>query len=143
MLHYYNEEFAIMFQVVFVLIDGIADINITTIKSRTPLQKARIPIINSIARSGLNGLMDPIEPGITCGSDTAHMSILGYEPRKFYSGRGAFESLGTGLNMSEKDIAFKCNIAHMNENNKVVEMRRIDRNFEKEGSQICNDLNSK
>lgn len=43
--------------------------------------------------------MDPVEPGLACGSDTAHMSIFGYDPRSFYRGRGAFESMGAGIPM--------------------------------------------
>jgi 2,3-bisphosphoglycerate-independent phosphoglycerate mutase len=57
--------------------------------------------------TGLCGLMDPVEPGLACGSDTAHMSLLGYDPRKYYRGRGAFESIGAGMQMRPGDIAFK------------------------------------
>jgi len=56
---------------------------------------------------GLVGLMDPVEPGLACGSDTAHLSILGYDPRLYYDGRGAFESIGAGLEMEPGDLAFK------------------------------------
>lgn len=55
--------------------------------------------------------MDPVEPGFACGSDTAHLSILGYNPRTYYRGRGAFEAMGAGLNMHIGDVAFKCNFA--------------------------------
>jgi hypothetical protein len=48
------------------------------------------------AAAGLTGLVDPVEPGLACGSDTAHLSIFGYDPRKYYRGRGAFESMGAG-----------------------------------------------
>jgi 2,3-bisphosphoglycerate-independent phosphoglycerate mutase len=51
--------------------------------------------------------MDPVEPGLACGSDTAHLSLLGYDPRVYYRGRGAFESMGAGLAMAPGDIAFK------------------------------------
>ena len=51
--------------------------------------------------------MDPVEPGLACGSDTAHLSILGYDPRIYYRGRGALESMGAGLDMKPSDIAFK------------------------------------
>lgn len=48
------------------------------------------------AAAGLTGLMDPVEPGLACGSDTAHLSLFGYDPRTYYRGRGAFESMGAG-----------------------------------------------
>lgn len=55
--------------------------------------------MNQIASTGLAGLMDPVEPGLSCGSDTAHMSIFGYDPFTFYRGRGAFETMGSGIDM--------------------------------------------
>lgn len=72
--------------------------------------------------------MDPVEPGFTCGSDTAHMNIFGYPPFKFYKGRGAFESMGSGLPMQDGDIAFKCNFSYMDED-RVIRNRRVDRDF--------------
>jgi 2,3-bisphosphoglycerate-independent phosphoglycerate mutase len=63
--------------------------------------------MNALVSCGLNGLMDSVEPGLACGSDTAHLSLLGYDPRIHYRGRGAFESMGAGLEMQAGDIAFK------------------------------------
>lgn len=57
--------------------------------------------------------MDPVETGLSCGSDTAHMNIFGYNPFKLYKGRGSYESMGSGLEMSPNEIAFKSNFAHM------------------------------
>lgn len=67
----------------FVMIDGLADVNIPALGHRTPLQAANTPHFDKLARSGINGLMDPVEPGLGCGSDTAHLSILGYPPRMY------------------------------------------------------------
>ena len=92
--------------VVFVLIDGLADVSLQELEQNTPLEAACTPAMDAIARTilsfephsisdfsfltlaffylgldaGLTGLMDPVEPGYACGSDTAHMSILGYNP---------------------------------------------------------------
>jgi len=92
------------------------------------------------AGSGMNGLMDPVEPGLACGSDTAHMSLFGYDPRVYYRGRGAFESMGAGMEMLPGDIAFKSNFAVIDEESGVVVKRRADRNFEREGPLLCQDL---
>ena len=98
-------------RVAFVLIDGLGDVSIPRFGYRTPLQAANVPNLDAIASAGVNGLMDPVEVGLGCGSDTAHLSLLGYDPRVYYRGRGAFESMGTGLAMSPGDIAFKvCNL---------------------------------
>lgn len=85
-------------------------------------------------------MMDPVEPGLSCGSDTAHMSIFGYDPFTLYRGRGSFETIGSGIDMDIGDIAFKCNFAHLGENN-IIKLRRVDRyiilslNIYKENSQ--------
>lgn len=94
-------------RVAFVLIDGLGDVSIPKLGYKTPLQVANIPNLDAIASAGINGLMDPVEVGLGCGSDTAHLSIMGYDPRVYYRGRGAFESMGAGLAMSPGDIAFK------------------------------------
>ncbi|XP_058187858.1 uncharacterized protein LOC131304586 isoform X2 [Rhododendron vialii] len=75
--------------------------------------------------------------GLACGSDTAHLSLLGYDPRVYYRGRGAFESMGAGLAMSPGDIAFKSNFATLDEETGIVISRRADRHFEEEGPILC------
>ncbi|KAJ4787065.1 hypothetical protein LUZ62_038311 [Rhynchospora pubera] len=124
-------------RVAFVLIDGIGDVSIPKFGYKTPLQVAKTPNLDAIASSGVNGLMDPVEPGLACGSDTAHLSLLGYDPRVYYRGRGAFESMGAGLAMSPGDIAFKSNFATLDENTGIVVSRRADRHFEVEGPILC------
>ena len=106
----------------------------------TPPPPPPPPLLPTHIEAGLNGLIDPVEPGISCGSDTAHMSILGYDPRTLYRGRGAFESMGAGLNMSPGDIAFKCNFANLDTTTNIVVSRRVDRNFETEGPTLCSAL---
>ena len=97
-------------RVAFVLVDGIGDVSLPMFGYKTPLQVAKVPNLDAIASAGVNGLMDPVEVGLACGSDTAHLSLLGYDPRVYYRGRGAFESMGAGLAMSPGDIAFKVHI---------------------------------
>lgn len=57
--------------------------------------------------------MDPVETGLACGSDTAHMSIFSYNPFKHYKGRGSFETIGSGIAMDFDEIGFKCNFSLM------------------------------
>lgn len=56
--------------------------------------------------------MDPVDSGLACGSDTAHLSIFSYNPLIHYKGRGAFEVIGSGLDMEKSDIGFKSNFAY-------------------------------
>lgn len=85
--------------------------------------------------------MDSVEPGRACGSDTAHLAIFGYDPRATYRGRGAFESIGAGCSMAPGDIAFKSNLATLDDASGRVQLRRVDRSFEAEGPVLCNFLN--
>ncbi|KAG4937577.1 hypothetical protein JHK85_052496 [Glycine max] len=124
-------------RVAFVLIDGLADVSLPRLGYKTPLQAAKLPNLDAIASAGVNGLMDPVEVGLACGSDTAHLSLLGYDPRVYYRGRGAFESMGAGLAMSPGDIAFKSNFATLDEKTGIVTSRRADRHFEEEGPLLC------
>ncbi|KAK1273939.1 hypothetical protein QJS04_geneDACA016435 [Acorus gramineus] len=124
-------------RVAFVLVDGIGDVSMPMFGYRTPLEVAKTPNLDAVASAGVNGLMDPVEAGLACGSDTAHLSLLGYDPRIYYRGRGAFESMGAGLAMSPGDIAFKSNFATIDESSGVVTSRRADRHFEEEGPILC------
>ncbi|CAI5525949.1 unnamed protein product [Closterium sp. Naga37s-1] len=127
-------------RVAFVLIDGIGDVAVPLLGGLTPLEAAHTPNLDAIAAAGVNGLMDPVEPGLACGSDTAHLSLLGYNPRQHYRGRGAFESMGAGIPMQPGDIAFKSNFAVLDEATGIVVKRRADRHFEEEWPILCRHL---
>ncbi|KAG9448680.1 hypothetical protein H6P81_008645 [Aristolochia fimbriata] len=127
-------------RIAFVLIDGVGDVSLPRFGHRTTLQVAKTPNLDAIASAGVNGLMDPVEAGLACGSDTAHLSLLGYDPRVYYRGRGAFESMGAGLAMSPGDIAFKSNFATLDKKTGIVTSRRADRHFEEEGPILCRAL---
>ncbi|GJD09350.1 2,3-bisphosphoglycerate-independent phosphoglycerate mutase [Galdieria sulphuraria] len=125
---------------VFVLIDGLGDVNIACIENQTPLAYAKTPNLDSLAANGVCGLMDPVQVGLACGSDTAHLSIFGFDPRVYYRGRGAFETMGSGLHMDVGDIGFKCNFALYDPDTGIVLKRRADREFGTWGRSLCDYL---
>lgn len=98
-----------------VVCDGLADRPMRELGDLTPLEAARKPIMDEIAKRGICGLMDPIAPGIAPGSDTAHLSLLGYDPFEVYSGRGPFEAAGAGIDLKPRDIAFRVNFSTVDE----------------------------
>ena len=106
-----------------VICDGMADRPINELDWKTPLEAAHKPSLNQIAKTGICGIMDPIAPGVPPGSDTATLALLGYDVLKVYSGRGALEAIGSGINVSPSDIAFRCNFATVNENLVVLDRR--------------------
>ncbi|KAI9265981.1 2,3-bisphosphoglycerate-independent phosphoglycerate mutase-domain-containing protein [Sporodiniella umbellata] len=124
------------------LIDGIGDVAVPELDFKTPLQVANVPWMDKLAECGWNGLLDPVEPGLACGSDVAHLSILGYNPRKYYRGRGAFESMGAGLDMKPGDIAFKSNFAYLEKETGVVKLRKADSHFGSLGPVFCESVDN-
>ena len=95
---------------VLVVGDGMADYPIPELENMTPLQAAYKPNIDAIAAKGQNGLLKTIPEGLNPGSDTAILSILGYDPMRFCTGRGPFEAASRGIQLKENDVAFRCNL---------------------------------
>ena len=95
---------------ILVIADGLGG-RPTDVKGKTCLEAARTPALDDLARRGALGLVDPIGPGIRPGSDTAHLSLLGYDPYEMYTGRGVFECLGIGMDVQAGDICFRANFA--------------------------------
>ncbi len=95
---------------ILIIADGLGG-RPSDIDGRTCLEAAKTPHLDALAARGALGLLDPIGPGVRPGSDTAHLSLLGYDPYAVYTGRGVFECLGVGLNVREGDICFRANFA--------------------------------
>jgi len=124
---------------ILVICDGMADRPIKELNWKTPLEAARKPSLNQIAKMGVCGIMDPIAPGIPPGSDTATLALLGYDVLKVYSGRGALEAIGSGINVSPSDVAFRCNFATVNENLVVLD-RRAGRIANEDAAKLAESL---
>ena len=95
---------------IIVVGDGMADYPVPELGNRTPLQEAYKPNMDSIAAKGQNGLLKTVPNGFNPGSDTAILSILGYDPRQFCPGRGSLEAAARGIQLEEHDAAFRCNL---------------------------------
>lgn len=90
--------------------DGAADYPLPELDNRTPLQTADISNLDWLADHGRMGLTKNIPPGFVSGSDVANLSLLGYDPRKYYTGRGPLEAAGMGIELTYDDLAFRCNL---------------------------------
>ena len=93
-----------------ILGDGMADEPLKELGGKTPLEYAHTPVMDSLAGSGEIGMVHTIPEGMSPGSDTANLSVLGYDPRQYYTGRSPLEALSIGVPMEETDIAFRCNL---------------------------------
>jgi 2,3-bisphosphoglycerate-independent phosphoglycerate mutase len=89
--------------------DGMADHPIDALGGKTPLQAARKPNMDSIANLGRSGLAKTVPTDLEPGSDVANLSILGYDPHQYYSGRAPLEAASMGVHLAKEDIAFRCN----------------------------------
>ena len=95
---------------VVLLGDGMADHPMRELGGRTPLQAAFTPNMDRLASSGIRGTLTTIPKGYDAGSDVANMSILGYDPSEFFSGRAPLEAASMGLELAPDDIAYRCNL---------------------------------
>ncbi|MFB6290884.1 MAG: 2,3-bisphosphoglycerate-independent phosphoglycerate mutase [Candidatus Bipolaricaulia bacterium] len=90
----------------------------------TCLQVAETPEIEELLEArGAAGLMDPIGNGVRPGSDTAHLSLFGYDPYQYYTGRGVFEAAGIGMDLTKKDVCFRTNFATIDSNGNITDRR--------------------
>ena len=90
--------------------DGMADRPLKELDDRTPLESARKPNMNFLVKNGQIGRAAMVPSGMEPASDVANLSILGYDPRKYYSGRGPLEAANTGIALGEFDVVFRCNL---------------------------------
>lgn len=110
-------------KILLLVLDGISDRPCPELGNRTPLQAALTPVLDRIARDGICGIMDTIGPGIRPGSDTSHLSLLGYDPHEYYTGRGPLEAEGSGIHMEPGMIGFRCNYATLDDTGRVTDRR--------------------
>jgi 2,3-bisphosphoglycerate-independent phosphoglycerate mutase len=110
-------------KILFIVLDGISDRPCPELRGLTPLAAAKTPVLDKLAAEGCCGIMDTIAPGIRPGSDTAHLALLGYDPRKYYTGRGPLECEGTGIHMEPGMIGFRCNYATISKDGIITDRR--------------------
>ena len=90
--------------------DGSADNPVESLGGKTPLEAADLPCINGLAAKGEIGSVRTVPDGISPGSDSANLSVMGYDPRKYLTGRSPLEAASIGLKMSDTDISFRANL---------------------------------
>jgi len=94
---------------IVILGDGMADRPLESLEGKTPLQAAHTLNMDIVARKGRNGLAITVPVGMPPGSDVANLSVMGYDPHKYYTGRAPLEAAAMGVKLEEDDIAFRCN----------------------------------
>ena len=100
---------------VVVLGDGMADWPLDSLNGETPLSCAKTPCMDQLAEVSEIGTVATIPEGMAPGSDTANLSVLGYDPRKYYTGRSPLEALSIGVDMKDSDVVYRCNLVALTE----------------------------
>jgi 2,3-bisphosphoglycerate-independent phosphoglycerate mutase len=100
--------------------DGMADWPVALLNNRTPLEYARTPNMDRVAAEGILGLVSTVPSGMQPGSDVANLSLLGYDPARYYSGRAPFEAASMGIPLADSETAFRCNLVTI-ENDTMVD----------------------
>jgi len=110
---------------IIVLGDGMADEPLAVLDNQTPLMAAKTPQMDLVAAKSELGLAYTIPEGMKPGSDTANLAVLGYYPRDYYTGRSPLEALSIGVDMKTTDIAFRCNLVTLSDDDKPYEEKSI------------------
>ena len=103
----------------------MADRPLEELQGMTPLEYAKTPTMDELAAMGEIGTVHTIPDGMSPGSDTANLSVLGYAPRKYYSGRSPLEALSIGVDMKPTDVSLRCNIVTVSEEEENYEDKTI------------------
>lgn len=110
---------------IIVLGDGMADEPLEVLGGKTPLQAADKKAIDDLAKHGESGLAYMVPEGMSPGSDTANLSVVGYNPKIYYTGRSPLEALSIGVDMKPTDVSLRCNVVTLSEEEGAYEDRKI------------------
>ena len=113
-------------KLIYIAIDGMGDLPIAELGNRTPLETAKTPNMDFLANNGKTGLMYTVRRGVAPESDVAVISLLGYDPFEYSTGRGIIEAVGAGLDVKDGDLALRCNFATLGEGKTIID-RRVKR----------------
>jgi len=124
------------------LCDGMADYKIPQLGNRTIIEYANIPNMDYLAKNGSCGKIHTVPEGMYPGSDICNLSIFGYDPRKYYTGRSPLEAASKGIDLDDNDMAFRCNIVTYSENYSKMKDFSGEHVSQKTADNIIKRLNS-
>jgi 2,3-bisphosphoglycerate-independent phosphoglycerate mutase len=122
-------------KLLYIVIDGMGDLPCKDLNGKTTLEAAITPNLDALAKNGQTGLMYTVRKGVAPESDVAVISLLGYDPFKYSTGRGIIEAVGAGISIKSGDIALRCNFATLGQGNKILD-RRVKRSLSTEEATI-------
>lgn len=111
---------------IVILGDGMADLPIDEFNGLTPLEAAHKPYMNFLAAHGTTGMAKTVPDDLPAGSDTANLSVMGYNPHKYYSGRSPLEAASMGIDLKLTDVTYRCNLVTLSDNEYLQDATMVD-----------------
>lgn len=109
-----------------ILCDGMSDLPLKELDNGTPMSKAKKPFMDSLAKISEVGLVKTVADNLKPGSDVANLSVLGYDPELYYSGRSPLEAGSIGIDMKDTDVSFRCNLVTVSDEENYEDKTMID-----------------
>ena len=111
---------------VVVLYDGMADYPVPALGGKTPMMCAKKPLFDSLAKKGEVGLVKTVDDTLKPGSDVANMSVMGFDPLKYYTGRSPLEAVSIGVKLLDDDVTLRCNIVTLSDEENYEDKTMVD-----------------
>ena len=111
---------------VVVLCDGMADLPIESLGGKTPMEMAKKPNIDRLAESSIVGIVKTVADGMKPGSDVANLSVMGFDPAEVYTGRSPLEAASIGIELSDDDVAIRCNLVTLSDEEEYEKKTMVD-----------------
>ena len=108
------------------LCDGMADLPFAALNDKTPMEVAHKPCMDALAKKGEIGLVKTVQDGMTPGSDVANLAVLGYDAKKYYSGRSPLEAASIGIDLKSTDVTFRCNLVTLSDEAEYSDKTMVD-----------------
>lgn len=106
--------------------DGMADYPVAELDNKTPLEAANKPNMDFLAQHGTVGMVKTVPEGMPPGSDTANLSVMGYDPKIYYSGRSPLEAVSMGIDLAADDVTFRCNLVTLSDSENYEDATMVD-----------------
>ncbi|MCM1545392.1 MAG: phosphoglycerate mutase, partial [Ruminococcus sp.] len=111
---------------VVVLYDGMADYPVPALDGKTPMMCAKKPNFDALAKKSEVGLVKTVADGLKPGSDVANMSVMGFDPKKYYTGRSPLEAVSIGVKLGDDDVTLRCNLVTLSDEPNYEDKTMVD-----------------
>ncbi len=132
---------------IVILGDGMADLPIESLGNKTPLEVANKPTWDYMAGCGELGMIKTVPDGVSPGSDVANLSVMGYDPKKYYTGRSPLEAVSIGVKLAEDDITYRVNTVTLSDEENYKDKTMVDYSADeitsKEGAMLMEAINAR